>query len=58
VLTGRQVEVIELLSLGPTGPQIAARLHVSPKTGDQRAMAIHAKLDAHSRAEAIRNYNK
>jgi DNA-binding NarL/FixJ family response regulator len=53
-LTNRQVEIIELVAEGLTGPQIAARLHLSPKTVDHHVNAAMIKLGAHSRTEAAR----
>jgi len=41
-----------------TGPQIAARLHISPKTADHHVTAILAKLGVRSRAEAARKLAK
>jgi DNA-binding CsgD family transcriptional regulator len=57
-LTSRQAEVFDLLRLGLTGPQIAARLHISPKTAEHHVAAILAKLNAHTRAEAVHNYDQ
>jgi DNA-binding NarL/FixJ family response regulator len=53
-LTTRQLEILELICDGLTGPQIAARLHISPKTADHHVTAILAKLNVRSRAEAAR----
>jgi DNA-binding CsgD family transcriptional regulator len=53
-LTTRQLEILELIGDGLTGPQIAARLHISPKTADHHVTAILAKLDVRSRVEAAR----
>jgi DNA-binding NarL/FixJ family response regulator len=52
-LTARQREILELLREGLTGPQIANRLHISPKTAENHVGAILAKLDVRSRAGAI-----
>jgi DNA-binding NarL/FixJ family response regulator len=51
-LTTRQLEILELIHEGLTGPQIASRLHISPKTADHHVSAILAKLGVRSRAEA------
>jgi DNA-binding CsgD family transcriptional regulator len=53
-LTNRQVEILALLVEDLTYAEIAARLHISPKTVDHHVSAILAKLDVHSREEAAR----
>jgi DNA-binding CsgD family transcriptional regulator len=53
-LTNRQVEILALLTEGLANAEIAARLHISPKTVDHHVSAIFAKLDVHSREEAAR----
>lgn len=57
-LTGRQLEILELLGEGLTDPQLAARLHISPKTANHHVSAILAKLGVHTRAEAVRTLNQ
>jgi DNA-binding CsgD family transcriptional regulator/tetratricopeptide (TPR) repeat protein len=57
-LTTRQLEILGLVRDGLTGPQIAARLHISPKTADHHVTAILAKLGVRSRAEAVRKLEK
>jgi DNA-binding CsgD family transcriptional regulator len=57
-LTTRQLEILELVRDGLTGPQIAARLHISPKTAEHHVTAILAKLDVRSRAEAAHKLTK
>jgi DNA-binding NarL/FixJ family response regulator len=52
-LTARQLEILSLLREGLTGPQIATRLHISPKTAENHVGAILAKLNVRSRAGAI-----
>ena len=52
-LTARQMEVLSLLSAGCTNTEIAERLFISNKTVDHHVSAILAKLDAHTRAEAV-----
>jgi DNA-binding CsgD family transcriptional regulator len=52
-LTARQMEVLSLLSDGCTNTEIAERLFISNKTVDHHVSAILAKLDAHTRAEAV-----
>jgi DNA-binding CsgD family transcriptional regulator len=51
-LTNRQLEILDLLTENLTNAEIAARLHISPKTVDHHVSAILAKLDVHSREEA------
>ena len=51
-LTNRQVEVLTLLTENLTNAQIAARLHISPKTVDHHVSAVLGKLDVSSREEA------
>ena len=53
-LTGRQLEVVELLIEGLTNAEIAERLFVSPKTVDHHVSAVLTKLEASSRREAAR----
>ncbi len=52
VLTKRELEVLELLALGLSNPEIAARLYLSRKTVQHHVAHILAKLDLRSRAEA------
>lgn len=52
-LTQREVQVLELVADGLAQPQIAARLQISPKTVGSHVERILAKLDAHSRAQAV-----
>jgi DNA-binding CsgD family transcriptional regulator len=51
-LTARQMEVLHLLREGLSNAEIAARLHISPKTVDHHVTAVLAKLDVHSREDA------
>jgi DNA-binding CsgD family transcriptional regulator len=51
-LTARQLEILNLLAEDLSNPEIAARLHLSPKTVDHHVSAVLAKLDVHSREEA------
>jgi DNA-binding NarL/FixJ family response regulator len=53
-LTGRQLEILNLLGENLTNPEIAARLHISPKTVDHQVSAVLSKLDVHSRGEAAK----
>lgn len=52
-LTARQLEVLSLIGDGCPNADIAERLFVSSKTVDHHVSAILAKLDAHTRAEAV-----
>jgi DNA-binding CsgD family transcriptional regulator/tetratricopeptide (TPR) repeat protein len=51
-LTGRQVEILAMLIEGRSNAEIAARLHISPKTADHHVSAILSRLDVHSREVA------
>ena len=51
-LTGREMDILALLSQGLSNPGIAQRLFLSPKTVDHHVSAILAKLHVRSRAEA------
>jgi DNA-binding NarL/FixJ family response regulator len=51
-LTDREVEILNLLPDGLRNVDIAARLHISPKTVDHHVSAILAKLGVGSRREA------
>ena len=53
-LTARQREILDLVAEGLTDTQIAIRLHLSAKTVNNHVSAVLAKLDVHTRAEAIR----
>jgi DNA-binding NarL/FixJ family response regulator len=52
-LTGREREVFDLLALGLTNKQIAARLVISPNTVKRHMKAIFAKLEVNTRAAAV-----
>lgn len=51
-LTSRQLEVLELLAEGLSNPEIADRLHISPKTVEKHVSAVLTKLEVDSRTEA------
>jgi DNA-binding CsgD family transcriptional regulator/tetratricopeptide (TPR) repeat protein len=53
-LTARQMEVLELMAEGLANAEIASRLFTSLKTVDHHVSAVLAKLEVHSRAQAIR----
>ncbi|WP_353815898.1 helix-turn-helix transcriptional regulator [Agromyces sp. SYSU T00266] len=51
-LTGREVEVLQLVTRGITNREIASELHLSEKTVARHLSNIFAKLDVRSRAAA------
>jgi DNA-binding NarL/FixJ family response regulator len=51
-LTGRELEVLRLVSAGRSNREIAAELFISPKTASVHVSNILAKLGAASRSEA------
>jgi DNA-binding CsgD family transcriptional regulator len=57
-LTPRQLEVLLLLAEGLHNPEIAERLSTTPKTVEHHVSAVLAKLNARSRAEAVRVANQ
>jgi len=50
-LTGRQMDVLKLLTKGLSNSEIANKLFISPKTVDHHISAILSKLNLHSRTE-------
>lgn len=52
-LTQRETEVVELIATGLSNKQIAERLGISAHTVKFHVNAILAKLDVHSRTEAV-----
>jgi predicted ATPase/DNA-binding CsgD family transcriptional regulator len=52
-LTTRQLEVLLLMAEGLSNAEIASRLSTSLKTVDHHVSAVLAKLDVHSRAQAV-----
>jgi predicted ATPase/DNA-binding CsgD family transcriptional regulator len=52
-LTGRELEVLRAIATGRTNPQIAADLHLSPKTVMHHSASVYRKLGVRGRAEAV-----
>jgi DNA-binding NarL/FixJ family response regulator len=57
-LTAREGEVLELIAEGLTNGDIAARLFISVNTVRNHVQNILAKLDAHSKLEALAIANR
>ena len=53
-LTGREAEVLRLLALGHTNPEIAELLSVSVRTVESHRAHIQTKTGRSSRAELVR----
>jgi DNA-binding NarL/FixJ family response regulator len=53
-LTGRQRQVLSLVRRGHTNAQVARRLGVTAGTVRAHLEDIYARLDVHSRTEAVR----
>lgn len=53
-LTQREREVLRLLSIGHTNPEIAALLFLSPRTIESHRASIQRKLGVRSRADLVR----
>ncbi|MEM1384965.1 MAG: response regulator transcription factor [Pseudomonadota bacterium] len=52
-LTMRERQTLSLVAQGLTNAEIAARLHISPKTVDKHRTSLMAKLDVHSMSELL-----
>lgn len=52
-LTRREIEILELVSRGFEGPDIARELHLSPETVRTHVTHVLGKLGARTRAEAV-----
>jgi two-component system, NarL family, response regulator LiaR len=52
-LSSREREVLQVMMAGRQGRQIAAELHISADTVRTHTQNIYAKLDVHSRLEAV-----
>lgn len=52
-LSSREREVLQVMMAGRQGRQIASELHISPDTVRTHTQNIYAKLDVHSRLEAV-----
>jgi DNA-binding NarL/FixJ family response regulator len=50
-LTGREVEIVQLLARGLTGKAIAEQLVISPKTASSHVEHIYTKTGASNRAQ-------
>ncbi len=57
-LTRREEEVLGLLAEGLTNPEIAGRLHISPKTAAHHVSNLLSKLGVRNRAQAIGYANR
>jgi DNA-binding NarL/FixJ family response regulator len=49
----REAEVLRLLAVGRSTRQIAAALHLSPRTVQRHVANLYPKIGAHNKAEAI-----
>ncbi len=54
LLTGREIEVLQLLAEGLTLHQAARRLRISPRTVETHVRKAYRKLGVHNRVQALR----
>jgi DNA-binding NarL/FixJ family response regulator len=52
-LTGRELEIVEMIALGLSGPEIANELHLSHSTVRTHVRNAMNKLGVHSRAHLV-----
>ena len=52
-LTNREIEILDLLRLRLANKEIAYKLNISPFTVRNQTTNIYAKLNVHSRSEAV-----
>jgi LuxR family maltose regulon positive regulatory protein len=52
-LSGRELEVLQLMALGKTNKEIAGQLIISPGTVKAHTARIYRKLDVSNRTEAV-----
>lgn len=52
-LTAREFQVLHLLASGSTNRDIAARIHVAPKTVERVVATVVTKLGARNRTHAV-----
>ncbi len=54
LITDREREILTLIALGHTTPEIASKLHISEKTVETHRAHIAEKLGLHTRANLVR----
>ena len=52
-LTARELEMLQLVAEGESGPDIAAKLYLSPDTVKGYLSSLYRKLGVHERAAAV-----